>query len=42
MPRRIIIYTDHPGLDAAAAIRLTLAMPEELDVFGIVAVAGNA
>jgi purine nucleosidase len=42
MPRRIIIYTDHPGLDAAAvAIRLTLAMPEELDVFGIVAVAGN-
>jgi purine nucleosidase len=40
MPRRIIIDTD-PGLDDAVAILLALAAPEELEVLGIVAVAGN-
>lgn len=40
MPRRIIIDTD-PGQDDAVAILLALASPEELDVAGIVAVAGN-
>ena len=39
MPRHIIIDTD-PGLDDAVAI-LALAAAEELDVLGIVAVAGN-
>jgi purine nucleosidase len=38
--RRIIIDTD-PGLDDAVAILLALAAPEELEVLGIVAVAGN-
>src|SRR5262245_10721425 len=40
MPRRTIIDTD-PGLDDAVAILLALAAPEELEVLGIVAVAGN-
>jgi Inosine-uridine nucleoside N-ribohydrolase len=40
MPRRIIIDTD-PGQDDAVAILLALASPEELEVLGIVAVAGN-
>ena len=40
MPRRIIIDTD-PGIDDAVAILLALATPEELEVLGIVAVAGN-
>jgi purine nucleosidase len=40
MPRKIIIDTD-PGQDDAAAILLALASPEELEVLGIVAVAGN-
>lgn len=39
-PRKIIIDTD-PGQDDAAAIMLALASPEELDVVGITAVAGN-
>ena len=38
--RRIIIDTD-PGQDDAVAILLALASPDELDVLGIVAVAGN-
>jgi purine nucleosidase len=40
MPRQIIIDTD-PGIDDAVAILLALAAPEELEVLGIVAVAGN-
>lgn len=40
MPRKIIIDTD-PGQDDALALLLALASPEELDVLGIVAVAGN-
>src|SRR6202008_2889120 len=40
MRRRIIIDTD-PGLDDAVAILLALAAADELDVLGIVAVAGN-
>jgi purine nucleosidase len=40
MPRGIIIDTD-PGIDDAIAILLALAAPEEFDVLGIVAVAGN-
>ena len=40
MPRRIIIDTDS-GIDDAVAILLALATPEELEVLGIVAVAGN-
>ncbi|WP_240230028.1 nucleoside hydrolase [Devosia lacusdianchii] len=40
MPRKIIIDTD-PGQDDAVAILMALASPEELDVIGIVAVAGN-
>ncbi len=38
--RKIIIDTD-PGQDDALAILLALASPDELDVLGIVAVAGN-
>ena len=38
--RRIIIDPD-PGIDDAVAILLALAAPEELEVLGIVAVAGN-
>jgi len=40
MSRKIIIDTD-PGQDDAVAILLALASPDELDVLGIVAVAGN-
>jgi purine nucleosidase len=40
MPRQIIIDTD-PGLDDAVAILLALGAAEELEVLGIVAVAGN-
>jgi purine nucleosidase len=40
MMRRIIIDTD-PGIDDAVAILIALAAPDELDVLGIVAVAGN-
>src|SRR5262245_2412071 len=40
MRRAIIIDTD-PGLDDAVAILLALAASEELEVLGIVAVAGN-
>ena len=40
MRRRIVIDTD-PGIDDAVAILLALAAPEELDVLGIIAVAGN-
>jgi purine nucleosidase len=40
MPRKIIIDTD-PGQDDAIAILLALASPAELEVLGIVAVAGN-
>ena len=40
MPRQIIIDTD-PGQDDAVAILLALASPEDVDVRGIVAVAGN-
>ncbi len=39
-PRKIIIDTD-PGIDDAVAILLALASPEELEVLGVVAVAGN-
>ena len=39
-PRKIIIDTD-PGIDDAVAILLALSSPEELDLLGIVAVAGN-
>lgn len=39
-PRRIIIDTD-PGQDDAFAILLALASPEEVEVLGVVAVAGN-
>ncbi len=40
MTRKIIIDTD-PGQDDAVAILLALGSPAELDVLGIVAVAGN-
>lgn len=40
MPRKIIIDTD-PGQDDAVAILTALASPEDLDVLGIVGVAGN-
>jgi purine nucleosidase len=39
-PRKIIIDTD-PGQDDAVALLLALASPEDLDVLGITAVAGN-
>jgi purine nucleosidase len=39
-PRSIIIDTD-PGQDDAVAIMLALAFPEELEVLGLTAVAGN-
>ena len=39
-PRKIIIDTD-PGQDDAVAILLALASPEDVDVLGITAVAGN-
>lgn len=40
MARKIIIDTD-PGQDDAVAILLALSSPEEIDVLGITAVAGN-
>jgi purine nucleosidase len=40
MTRKIIIDTD-PGQDDAVAILLALASPDDVDVLGIVAVAGN-
>jgi purine nucleosidase len=40
MKNKIIIDTD-PGQDDAVAILLALASPDEIDVLGIVAVAGN-
>ena len=40
MTRKIIIDTD-PGQDDAVAILLALASPEDFDVLGVVAVAGN-
>jgi inosine-uridine nucleoside N-ribohydrolase len=40
LARKIIIDTD-PGQDDAVAIRLALASPEDFDVLGVVAVAGN-
>ncbi|WP_299893835.1 nucleoside hydrolase [uncultured Ruegeria sp.] len=39
-PRKIIIDTD-PGQDDAVAILLALASPEEIEILGISAVAGN-
>jgi purine nucleosidase len=39
-PRKIIIDTD-PGQDDAVAILLALASPDELEVLGVTAVAGN-
>ena len=39
-PRPIIIDTD-PGQDDAVALLVALASPDELDVLGIIAVAGN-
>ncbi|MCO4848390.1 MAG: nucleoside hydrolase [Yoonia sp.] len=39
-PRKIIIDTD-PGQDDAVAILLALASPEEINVLGVTAVAGN-
>ena len=39
-PRKIIIDTD-PGQDDAVAILLALGSPDEIDLLGIVAVAGN-
>ena len=39
-PRKVIIDTD-PGQDDAVAILLALASPEEIDILGITAVAGN-
>ena len=39
-PRKIIIDTD-PGQDDAVAILLALASPEDIDLLGITAVAGN-
>jgi len=40
MARKIIIDTD-PGQDDAVALLLALASPEDLEVLGVVAVAGN-
>src|SRR5512141_229341 len=40
MPRKIIIDTD-PGQDDAVAILLALGSPAEIEILGIVAVAGN-
>ncbi|BAQ69875.1 inosine-uridine preferring nucleoside hydrolase [Rhodovulum sulfidophilum] len=40
MPRKIIIDTD-PGQDDAVAILLALASPDEIEILGLTAVAGN-
>ena len=40
MPRKIIIDTD-PGQDDAVALLMAFGSPEELDILGVVAVAGN-
>ncbi|MRX49604.1 nucleoside hydrolase [Paracoccus sp. S-4012] len=40
MPRKIIFDTD-PGQDDAVALLLALASPEEVEVLGVTAVAGN-
>ena len=40
MRRKIIIDTD-PGQDDGVAILLALGSPSELDVLGVIAVAGN-
>lgn len=40
MPRKIIIDTD-PGQDDALALMLACASPEELEIVGVIAVAGN-
>lgn len=40
MPKKIIIDTD-PGQDDALALLLACASPEDLDILGVVAVAGN-
>jgi purine nucleosidase len=40
VPRKLVIDTD-PGVDDAVALLLALAAAEELEVLGIVAVAGN-
>jgi len=40
-PQKIIIDTD-PGQDDAVAMLLAFAAPEELDILGVTAVAGNA
>jgi purine nucleosidase len=40
MPRKIIIDTD-PGQDDAVAILMALGSPEELEIVGVVTVAGN-
>lgn len=41
MPRKIIFDTD-PGQDDATAILLALGSPDEIEVLGVVATAGNA
>ena len=41
MPQRKIIIDTDPGQDDAVAILLALASPEEIEVLGITAVAGN-
>jgi purine nucleosidase len=41
MPPRKIIFDTDPGQDDMAAILLALGSPEELEVLGVVAVAGN-
>ena len=40
MPRKVIIDTD-PGQDDAVALLLALASPQDLDVLGVIATAGN-
>ena len=40
MPKKIIIDTD-PGQDDALALLLACASPEDLDIVGVIAVAGN-
>jgi purine nucleosidase len=40
MPRKIIVTTD-PGQDQAVALFVLLALPEDFDILGVVATAGN-